>query len=151
MMRILLIVGAFALLTACNGNSAKPLTPTGTFTASVTRETSYSGTIIDSVIGTGSVTVIINSSAGTSSPGTWIEVFPGQKSTTRFISGTLDGTSYRATVSDCRPGSSTPCSPNCQQAFTGTLTSSTLSGAYAEVPGDSCATVRSGNINAAKQ
>src|SRR5579872_5039430 len=133
-MRIVLILGAVGALTA--RDNANPLPLTNPYTATAAAVAAYTGAITDSVSGMGSLTVIINSSTGSSSSGTWVEVFPGQKSTTRFISGTLDGSSYRATVSDCQASSSAPCSPNCQQALTGTLTSTVLSGAYAEVPGD---------------
>jgi hypothetical protein len=108
----------------------------------------YTGTITDSVGGTGSLTVTV-SSGDSSTGGTWLETFPGKNPRSRFINGILTGSSYTATVSDCIESDSQGCFPNCRQTFTGTLTASTLSGSYAEVSGDSCATVRSGSVNAA--
>jgi hypothetical protein len=108
----------------------------------------YTGTINDSVYGTGSLTVSL-SSGDLSTGGSWVETLPGKKLySSRLITGTVKGTTYTATVSDCIANDYTACAPNCRQTFTGTLTSSTLSGSYAEVPGDSCAT-RNGSISTA--
>jgi hypothetical protein len=146
MMRILVIVGVFAAVTACNNVS----TPTLPLPVAGPPQTVYTGTITDSVAGTGSLTVTV-SSAESSTGGTWLETFPGKNARSRFVNGIVNGSSYTATVSDCVETNFQACFPNCRQTFTGTLTASTLSGSYAEVPGDSCATVRSGTVSTAKQ
>jgi len=143
-MRILWIGGVFAAATACGSTPTLPLPVAGS------PPTVYAGTITDSISGTGSLTVTV-SSAGSSTGGTWLETFPGKNARSRFVNGTLNGSSYTATVSDCIETASQSCFPNCRQTLTGTLTASALSGSYAEVPGDSCATGRSGNVSTAKQ
>ncbi|HEY2644695.1 MAG TPA: hypothetical protein VGI56_13155 [Galbitalea sp.] len=109
-------------------------------------ETVYTGTISDAVEGTGSIDALISTS-GESVGGTWDESFTGQKPTTRFINGTLNGSSYSATVSDCVPGSSQPCTSTCRLTFSGSLTSGMMSGSYAEAPDASCPTARHGTID----
>lgn len=149
MTRVLLIVGTVALLTACNRGStpefALPTPPTSTPTAP---QTVYMGTTTDSIGGAGSLTVSLGTT-GSIVAGTWLATFPGTGGSTRVISGTLSGTSYGATVADCTE-SDFVCVPDCQQAFTGTLTSNGLSGTYAEVPGDTC-TAHSGSVSATRQ
>jgi hypothetical protein len=109
----------------------------------------YTGTITDSVFAAGSVTVSVGS-AGSLTGSTWLATFPGQRTSTRFITGTVNGTSYNATVSDCLESGTSGCFPDCRQTFTGTLTSGGLSGTYAEVPGDSC-TAHAGSVSASRQ
>lgn len=114
--------------------------------------TVFSGSIQDSVGGNGSITIQLTTASGITS-GTWIMSF-GTTSETRLISGSISGTSYTAEVSQCNNDPSvggTTCIPNCRMSFFATLTSTTLSGTYTEVPGDSCATPRSGTVNAVKQ
>src|SRR5262245_49025236 len=146
MMRILVIAGVFAAVTACNNAS----TPTLPLPIAGAPQTVYTGTITDSVNGTGSLTVTV-SSADSLTGGTWLETFPGKNARTRFVNGAMSGSSYTATVSDCVESAFESCIPNCRQTFTGTLTPGTLSGSYAEVPGDNCATVRSGNVSTTRQ
>ncbi|HEX6462992.1 MAG TPA: hypothetical protein VFZ98_01010 [Vicinamibacterales bacterium] len=144
-----LIFGVGAVLSACNSLGSTPTfsLPPSPITSGA--QTVYTGTITDSVNGAGTVTVSVGN-AGSSSGGTWIAAFSGQKSQTRFISGTLSGSAYRATVSDCLETDTEGCFPDCRQTFTGTLTNEGLTGTYAEVPGDTC-TAHSGSINATRQ
>jgi hypothetical protein len=113
--------------------------------------TVFSGPMQDSVGGTGSITIQLTTASGVTS-GTWIMSFGGTAEPPRLISGSINGTTYTAEVSQCNNDlSGTLCFPNCRLSFSGSLTSATLSGSYAEVPGDSCQTPRSGTVNAVKQ
>jgi hypothetical protein len=96
------------------------------------------------------VTILV-SSDGPAVAGTWTEAYATWKPGLRDIRGTLAGTAYTATVADCLETYGEYCYPDCRQTFTGTLTSTGLTGTYAELPGDHCATVRSGSINASRQ
>jgi hypothetical protein len=144
--RAFLIVAIAAALAGCNRDSTQPAL---TLPAPTAPQTVYTGTITDSVVGTGAVTLSLGTS-GSQIGGTWLASFPGQRSTTRFVTGTVNGTSLSATVSDCLETDSQGCFPNCRQILTGTLTSGGLSATYAEVPGDSC-TAHSGSLSANRQ
>ena len=148
-MRRLLLIGALTGLAACNSLGTSPSSSQPSLPPPTTPQTVYTGSITDSVNGAGSVTISV-SSVESIAGGTWSATYPGLRTVTRFISGTLKGTAYTATVSDCIETDSQACFPNCRQTFTGTLTSAGLTGTYAEVPGDSC-TAHSGSVNASRQ
>jgi len=93
------------------GHEARPKRPTGTIT--------------DSVSGAGTLTVTLGTS-GPSTGGTWAAASPAQKVSTRFITGTVSGTTYTATVSCSSIDGSTACVPGCPQTFTGLPTSDGL-------------------------
>ena len=144
--RAVAAVAALTPLISCNSMGSGPTPIVQVHTAP---QTVYTGMITDSISGAGSLTVLVGSS-GSSTGGTWLATFPGQKSSTRFVTGTLKGTAYTATVSDCIETDTEGCFPDCRQTFTGTLTNSGLTGNYAEVPGDSC-TAHTGSVNATHQ
>jgi hypothetical protein len=78
--------------------------------------------------------------------------FAGQADPVYFVSGTLSGSNYAATVTTCFDNPiSSGCAPNnCTLSFAGSLTASTLTGAYAAAPNQPC-TGRTGSINTTKQ
>jgi hypothetical protein len=148
MIRGLLIVTSAGMLTACNRGST-PAISVPTIPTLTAPQTVYTGTISDSVSGVGTVTVTLGTS-GSNAGGTWAAAFPGERASNRFISGTVSGASYTATVSCSSIDDTLVCIPDCRQTFTGTLTSDGLSGSYAEVPGDTC-TAHSGTVSATRQ
>ena len=148
MRRLVLVAGVTAAIAACNSGST-PAIPVPTLPTPTAPQTTYTGAITDSVSGAGSLTVTLGTS-GSNAGGTWAATFPGQKASTRFITGTLDGARYTATVSCSSIDGTFACTPDCRQTFTGTLTPDGLSGTYAEVPDDTC-TAHSGTVNASRQ
>ena len=148
MMRTLLAIGATVLMAACN-RASTPAIPVPTLPTPTAPQNVYTGPVTDSLSGAGTLTVTLGT-AGPSAGGTWTAAFPGKQPTTQFITGTVDGTSYTATVSCSSPDGSFQCFPDCRQVFTGTLTPNGLTGTYAEVPGDAC-TPRSGSVSATRQ
>jgi hypothetical protein len=147
------IVVALAVMTAACMRT--PTTPSVGTLAYVPgpAPTVFTGSMQDSVGGNGSITVLLATASGLTS-GTWIMAFGTRGEPTRFISGSISGTSYTAEVSQCLYDPNVggvACIPNCRMSFQATLTSTTLSGSYAEEPGDSCGTPRSGTVNAVKQ
>lgn len=148
-MRRLASVAAAGFLAACAQGSTPPQNALTVPTAP-TPTTVYAGTITDSVGGSGSVTISLQSS-GSIIGGTWTAAFPEQKTWTRVVTGTVNGSSVTATAADCVESDTSTCFPDCRQVFTGTLTATAITGSYVEVPGDSCAPPRSGTVNAVKQ
>jgi len=148
MRRLVLVIGATVLMTACSRGST-PDVPVPTLPTPTAPQTTYMGTITDSVSGGGTLTVTLGT-AGSSVGGTWTEAFPGQRVSTRFINGSVNGANYTATVQCSSFDGTFACVPDCRQTFTGTLTSNGLSGTYTEVPGDTC-TARSGTVTANRQ
>ena len=148
MKRLVLPVCVAAVVVACNRGSTP--SPALTLPTPAASQTVYTGTITDSVGGSGSLTVSLGS-AGSMIGGTWMGTFPGQNGWNRIVTGTVSGNTFTATLADCIETDTSGCFPDCRQAFTGTLTATALAGSYAEVSGDSCATSRSGTVNAVKQ
>src|SRR5579859_1532789 len=95
--RLVLVVGATVVLGACNSAST-PAIPVPTLPIPTAPQTTYTGTITDSVSGAGTLTVTLGTS-GSIAGGTWATTFPGQTTSTRFVTGTINGASYTATVS----------------------------------------------------
>ncbi len=148
MRQVVLLIGATVLMTACNRGST-PAIPVPTLPTPSAPQAVYTGTITDSVSGAGTLTMTLGT-AGSIAGGTWAAVFPGQRSSTQFVTGTVNGTSLTVTVSCSSPDFSFSCFPDCRQAFTGTMTANGLSGTYAEVPGDTC-TPHSGSVSTTRQ
>jgi len=148
MRRQVLVIGAAVLMSACNRGSM-PTLPLPALPIPTAPQTTYACTITDSVSGAGTLTVTLGT-AGSSVGGTWTETFPGQRVSTRFITGTVNGANYSATVQCSSFDGTFTCIPDCRQTFTGTLTSDSLSCTYAEAPGDTCA-ARRGSVTANRQ
>jgi hypothetical protein len=113
----------------------------------------FSGSIVDSNSGNGVVTLSLASASGLTS-GTWNMSF-GQKADPQYyISGTLSGAQYAATLNGCiQTDVSLNCGSSCTFSFTGTFDASSLTGTYKST--DQAATqfcpTRAGTINATKQ
>ena len=140
-----LITSACLSLASCNTSSSSPFAfipgPAPTV---------YVGTLADSTAGNGTLTVSLASAAGLTS-GTWSMSFGGKADPVYFVSGTVSGNSYKAVVTTCfDTGVTSGCSSRCAFSFTGSLTSSSLSGTYAATSDQSCLG-RTGSINANKQ
>jgi hypothetical protein len=148
MKRLVLVVGITAAVAACN-RGATPAIPVPTLPTPTALQTTYTGTITDSVSGAGTLTVTLGTS-GSYAGGTWATTFPGQNASKRFLTGTLNGANYTATISCSNIDGTFACIPDCRQTFTGTLTPDGLSGTYTEVPDDTC-TAHSGTVNASRQ
>jgi hypothetical protein len=145
----LLAASACLLIAGCTDTSSSP----SSFLAFTPgpAPTVFAGTIVDSVRGSGTVTVSLNSAGGLTS-GLWNMSFGGKADPVYFVSGTLSGNNYAATVTTCVDNSdSAGCAPNnCTLALAGSLSSSTLTGTYVAAPNQSC-TGRTGSVNATKQ
>jgi hypothetical protein len=122
----------------------------------------YTGTMMDSMNGNGTLTVSLVNAAGLVS-GTWSMLLGGIASSL-CISGTVSGSTYTASLADCNnepsrmPSAAQPVSllnptllsgPDCQLAFTGSLTSSSLRGTYT-ANSDRCP-AQTGSISATRQ
>lgn len=142
------------MLVACLGGAGCAPSPTSSdpllaFTPGPA-PTVYTGTIVDSTRGSGTVTVSLANAAGLTS-GTWQMSFSGKADPEYFVSGTMSGNNYAANVTTCYDtGISSGCSSDCAFAFTGSFTTSGLSGAYTAVSDQSCLG-RTGTISAAKR
>jgi len=111
----------------------------------------YSGTVTDSVGGSGTVKVALLNVQDLVS-GTWDMSFGGKADPTRYISGPLSGSAYTATVEECPSTENSFCAPNCRFVFTGSLSSSALVGAFTPAPNLNAACPRhSGTMNATRQ
>src|SRR4051812_32373336 len=73
--------------------------------------TVYSGTVTDSVGGSGTVKVALLNVQDLVS-GTWDMSFAGKADPTRYISGPISGSAYTATVEECPSTENSFCSPN---------------------------------------
>jgi hypothetical protein len=126
-----------------------PSTPTP-FLASTpgAAQTVYAGTVTDSVSGSGTISVSVVNVQGLVS-GTRTATFAGKPHATEYISGSQSGTTYTATVSLCpeTDQSSSTCSPDCRLLFSGSLTSTSLTGNYTVVSNPLCQ-AESGNVSA---
>jgi hypothetical protein len=113
----------------------------------------FSGSIVDSTQANGVVTVSLATASGLTS-GTWNMTF-GQKADPQYyVSGTVSGTQYTATMNGCiQTDVSSSCSSSCRFSFAGTFGSSGLTGTYASTDATATATcpARTGTINATKQ
>src|SRR5471030_65376 len=145
---VLVVTSACAGVAGCSLAPSTPTSPLFAFTPGPA-PTVYTGTIVDSTSGSGTVTVSLASAAGLTS-GTWDMSFGGKAAPEYFISGTMSGNNYAANVTTCYyTGNTSGCSSNCAFAFTGSLTSSSLGGTYRAVSDQSCLG-RTGTISAAK-
>jgi hypothetical protein len=99
------------------------------------------------------LTVSLTNAGGLTS-GLWNTSFGGKADPVYFVSGTLNGNTYTATVTTCFDNGSSSGSGcatnNCTLAFAGSLTTSTLTGTYTAAPNQSC-TGRTGSVNTTKQ
>jgi hypothetical protein len=130
-----LVASACLLVGGCNTSS--PTSPLLAFTPGPA-PTVYVGTVADSASGKGTLTVVLASAAGLTS-GTWQMAFDGKADPMYFVSGTLSGGNYAATVTTCFDTDfASGCSSNCTFSFTGSLTSSSLGGTYTAVSNQSC-------------
>jgi hypothetical protein len=143
-----LLASVCLIISGCNNSPSSP----GLFAfVPGPAPTVFAGTLIDSARGTGPVTVSLTNAGGLTS-GLWNMSFGGKADPVYFVSGTLDGSNYAATVTTCfDTGISAGCGPNnCTLEFAGSLTASSLSGTYKAAPNQSC-TGRTGSINTTKQ
>ena len=144
----LAVASACLIVSGCNNSSSSP----SPFLAFVPgpAPTVFAGTLTDSARGTATLTVSLTNAGGLTS-GLWNMSFAGKADPVYFVSGTLDGSNYTATVTTCFDnGVSSGCGPNnCTLSFAGTLTSSTLTGTYTAAPNQPC-TGRSGSISTTK-
>jgi hypothetical protein len=130
------------ILTGCGSSSTAP-----EFLLPGPAPTVYTGTVVDSAKGTGTVTVSIVSVGGLMS-GTCDMSFGG-KADQEYVSGTVSSGVYTARFEECPSTETTSCSPDCTLAFSGSLTSSSLTGAYQAVPDVRCLS-RTGTITATR-
>jgi hypothetical protein len=135
------------LVVAGCGPSSSP-TPLAPFTLSPT-PTVYTGTVVDSHSGNGTLTVSLVTVAGLTS-GTWDALFGG-KDAKNYISGTVSGNAYKATFSPCPETDSSACSPDCGFSFSGTFTSAGLSGTYTASSSNQQCPAETGSISLIKQ
>jgi hypothetical protein len=141
-MRMRLILAALtATLAAACSSSSSALTP---YFPGPT-PTVYAGTVTDSIGGSGTVSISLTAVQGLMS-GTWDMSFAGKADPRRYISGTLSGSAYTATVEQCPTG----CAPDCRFVFTGTVSSSNLIGTYTPVVNGVCP-AHAGSVSATKQ
>jgi hypothetical protein len=136
------ILGAMCLASpACT-----PSTPTP-FLASTAGapQTVYTGSVTDSVTGSGTINVSLVNVEGLVS-GTWDMSFDGKSSARRYVSGTQSGASYSASVSVCPETDQNSGCSSCRWQFSGTLTAATLTGTYTQAS-TSCQ-AESGNVSA---
>lgn len=113
----------------------------------------FSGTIVDSTRADGVVTVSLATASGLTS-GTWNMSF-GQKADPQYyVSGTVSGSQYTATLNGCiSTDVSLSCGSSCTFSFMGTFDGSGLTGAYKSTDATATQTcpARTGAINATKQ
>ena len=137
-----LAVVTYLVLAGCGSSSSGPA-----FLLPGPAPTVYTGTVVDSAEGNGTVTVSIVSVSGLMS-GTCDMSFGG-KTETEYVSGTESGGVYTARFEECPSTETTSCSPDCTLAFSGSLTSSSMAGTYAAVPDVRCLS-RTGTITATR-
>jgi hypothetical protein len=143
----LVVVAGSVLVAGCSSDSSAP----SSFLAFIPgpAPTIYAGSIVDSVAGTGTLKVSLNSAGGLIS-GNWDMSFAGKADPTYTISGP-ESTAYQATITTCKTDQfGESCTSKCAFHFTGTLTNSSLSGTYSATSDQSCLG-RSGTVNATKQ
>jgi hypothetical protein len=99
--------------------------------------TVYSGTIVDSSSGSGTINLSLVSVDGRVS-GTWNATFGGKPGMTEYISGTQNGTAYSATVTPCPDTDQNFSCTSCRWLFSGSLTPSSLTGTYSTAPTPAC-------------
>jgi hypothetical protein len=141
----LLVVFACLIVAGCSSPSSTGFSP---FTPGPA-PTIYSGTLVDSSSGNGTLTISLTNAAGLTG-GTWAMSFGGRADPVRLISGTVSDSNYVATIKDCQETGVMSCVPNCRFSFTGSFTSSSLGGTYTAVSDRLCP-VRRGSISATKQ
>ena len=93
--------------------SAAPTSPSPLLAFTPGAATVYAGTAADSVNGNGTVTASLASAAGLIS-GLWNMSFAGKADPQYFVSGTLSGSHYTATITGCQEtGVSSRCKTTC--------------------------------------
>ncbi len=143
----LVLMAAAMVVVSCSGNSPAP-SPVLAF-APGPAPAIFAGTVADSTRGNGTVTVTLTA-VNTLASGYWEMSFAGKADVKRVISGTLSGTSYSGTFSDCADLEAFGCSPNCHFSFAGSLTASTLAGTYTRIVTPGCV-AGNGTVNTTKQ
>ena len=108
--------------------------------------TVYTGTTVDSIDGSGTLTVSLVTVQDLVS-GSWEASFGG-KTTKQYITGPLSGSTYTATFQS-EPSTETTFSTDCVKRFDGTLTASSISGSYHDLPSRLCPS-RTGTMTAKK-
>ena len=101
---------------------------------------------MDSIKGTGTLVVSLSSGGGLTG-GTWLMTFGGKVDGESLVSGTVNGTTYTAMVTECAQTDVSGCTPNCALSFTGSLTATAIDGAYTAVQRSSCP-ARAGTVDA---
>ena len=110
-----LILG-LAMVAACDVDS--PTSPSGSLAGT------WTGTVIDSLVGTGTIRITISQSGSTIS-GTWASTFPDPADNNGgTASGTLSGSSLSATLTPSNPSS-------CPFNVTATVSGNRMTGTYA--------------------
>jgi hypothetical protein len=139
----LFLTALCACLVSCN--TTTPTSPL--LTAALEQpQTVYSGSIIDSVKGSGTIVISLSNGGGFTG-GTWLATFNGKGDGETLVSGTVSGNAYVATVTQCAETDISGCSPNCALSFKGSLTSTAIAGTYGSIPRGSCST-RAGTVDA---
>jgi hypothetical protein len=146
------LAAASLTLLACGDHTA-PIGPMLLSYVPGPAPTVFSGSIVDSNKANGVVTVSLASASGLTS-GTWNMSF-GQKADPQYyVSGTVSGTQYTATMNGCIETDVTlSCDSSCTFSFMGTFGGSGLNGTYTstDVTATQTCPARTGTINATKQ
>jgi hypothetical protein len=136
------VVAASLVMAGCGSSSTAPA-----FILPGPTPTVYTGTVVDSAKGPGAFTVSLVSVGGLMS-GTCDMSFSG-KAEKDYVSGTVSGGVYTARFEACPSTESTSCSPDCTLTFSGSITASSLTGVYSDVPDSRCLS-RTGTISATR-
>lgn len=144
----LVLALAGTLVGGCNNSSSAPSAFLPGFIPGPA-PTIYTGSIVDSVAGTGTLKVSLNSAGGLDS-GTWDMSFAGKAEPTYTVSGPA-ATAYDATITTCIDSQfGIQCVTRCIFHFTGSLTSANLDGTYSAISDQSCIG-RTGSVHTTKQ
>jgi hypothetical protein len=149
-----LALAASGGLACSQGTAPTPSTPIIPTLAFVPGQapTNYSGSIQDSVYGTGSAAAALATVAGLTT-GTFTMSFPNRPKETVYPSGAVSNGSYHANLYACAGAETGPtsCTSSCSFVADSSLTGNKWSGTYTSIVTPNCSTPRSGSFRLTKQ